>query len=57
VAQNLAHFFFHRAAVPGRSQAQPALQVVVEATDKEGWHDIDDSMDIGDINDIYILQS
>jgi hypothetical protein len=57
VAQNLAHFFFHRAAVPGGPQAQPALQVVVEATDKESWHAINNIMDIDDINDICILQS
>jgi hypothetical protein len=53
VAQDLAHFFFHRAAVLGRAQAQLVLQVVVESADQEGWHvAIDDSMDIIDIKDI-----
>jgi hypothetical protein len=34
MAQDLAHLFFHRAAVLGRAQAQLALQVVVESADE-----------------------
>lgn len=51
MAQDLAHFFFHRAAVLGRPQAQLTLQRVVKAADQEGWHrDIDDIIDINAFN-------
>jgi hypothetical protein len=51
MAQDLAHFFFHRTAILGGAQAKLALQFVVESTDQEGRHvAINDSTDISDIN-------
>jgi hypothetical protein len=51
-AQDLAHFFDHRPAVPGGAQAQRSLQLVVDATDQKVRHAATVGGDIIDINDI-----
>jgi len=53
MAQDLAHFFFHRPAVFGRPESQLALERVVKPANQKGCHDdVDDTEDIVDINDI-----